>query len=95
MAYNNVGYRVGACYALIKTSTRLPLRGPRGETDPIAEDEGGDDRARRAHNDQSSGGRALSPPPPLSLDCTPSFFLAYKEGRTSSVDVLERRKKNW
>jgi len=58
MAYDGVGRRVGVCCASAEASPRSLLHRPHDGTNPIAEEEGGDDdKLEQAHNDRSSRGR--------------------------------------
>ena len=60
MAYSDIGHRVGACHALTKAPPCPPLCEPYDKADPAIEEEGSDDRSRRAHNGWSGRGRGLS-----------------------------------
>ena len=52
-----------------------------GSDGPAAEEEGGDNRVRRTHNDLCNGGALRA----LSLYCTPFSFLLYKGKRTERM----------
>ena len=72
VAYNGVGRRIGACCTTIKVPPHLPLRRPREQANPADKEEDCDDKARRARDDRSDGGRDAQ-----TLSLSPSFSLLY------------------